>query len=103
MFFTKPRMTSAPRASTCAVSDWFLGRCPLVLGLVARYMRLKLSNVMVNGDRGALVVLCSATMLRQHVVLVTLVASVVVSMSHPRPPDRSQHGCTVGVDRDPPV
>ena len=24
-------------------------------------------------------------------------------LSHPRPPDRSQHGCTVGVDRDPPV
>ena len=24
-------------------------------------------------------------------------------MSHPRPPDRSQHGCTVGVDQDPPV
>ena len=23
--------------------------------------------------------------------------------SHPRPPDRSQHGCTVGVDRDPRV
>ena len=24
-------------------------------------------------------------------------------LSHSRPPDRSQHGCTVGVDRDPPV
>ena len=24
-------------------------------------------------------------------------------LSHPRPPDRSQHGCTAGVDRDPPV
>ena len=24
-------------------------------------------------------------------------------LSHPRPPDRSQHGCSVGVDRDPPV
>ena len=24
-------------------------------------------------------------------------------LSHPRPPDRSQHGCTVGVDLDPPV
>ena len=24
-------------------------------------------------------------------------------LSHPRPPDRSQDGCTVGVDRDPPV
>ena len=28
---------------------------------------------------------------------------VLVRLSHPRPPDRSQHGCTVGVDRDPPV
>ena len=24
-------------------------------------------------------------------------------LSHPQPPDPSQHGCTVGVDRDPPV
>ena len=23
--------------------------------------------------------------------------------SYPQPPDRSQHGCTVGIDRDPPV
>ena len=24
-------------------------------------------------------------------------------IGHPQPPDRSQHGCTVGVNRDPPV
>ena len=24
-------------------------------------------------------------------------------LGHPQPPDRSQHGCTVGVNRDPPV
>ena len=24
-------------------------------------------------------------------------------LSYPQPPDRSPHGCTIGIDRDPPV
>ena len=59
---------------------------------------------------------CSAPLFHNHVgVICTLavrtacLASRVACvrawswLSHPRPPDRSQHGCTVGVDRDPPV
>ena len=57
---------------------------------------------------------CSAPLFHNHVgVICTLavrtacLASRVACvrawswLSHPRPPDRSQHGCTVGVDREP--
>ena len=37
-------------------------------------------------------------------LLVTLVMICGLGVaSYPQPPDRSQHGCTVGIDRDPPV
>ena len=95
-------MTSAPRASACVVGDRFLGRRPQVLGLVARHLRLNLSDVVVDGDRGAVVVLRFATMLTQHVVLVALVVSVVLSTSHPRPPacrTPVYRGCPAGTTR----
>ena len=45
--------------------------------------------------------LCSATMLGLRCVL--RIIGLVDYLGHPQPPDRSQHGCTVGVNRDPPV
>ena len=37
-------------------------------------------------------------------LLVTLVVLCGLGVTGcPHPPDRSQHGCTVGIDRDPPV
>ena len=45
----------------------------------------------------------SATMRDSKVLWSVSGSSVVVSRSYPQPPDRSQHGCIVGIDRDPPV
>ena len=47
-------------------------------------------------------------LLRYHVEVCLVVGSllvcaVLVVVTHPQPPERSQHECTVGVDRDPPV
>ena len=77
-----PRMTPALHASarsyllTTQAPDRsvhrFLDRRPPVLGLVARHL-----DLVVDEDRGAVVVLRCATMLRQHVVLATLVVLVV--------------------------
>ena len=59
---------------------------------------------------------CSAPLFHNHVRVNSVLAARTACLasrvacvrawswlSHPRPPDRSQHGCTVGVDRDPPV
>ena len=47
-----------------------------------------------------------ACVTRSSALCSTLVCAALGSWSclgHPQPPDRSQHGCTVGVNRDPPV
>ena len=59
---------------------------------------------------------CSRPLFRNHVRVNSVLAARTACLasrvacvracsllSHPRPPDRSQHRCTVGVDRDPPV
>ena len=43
----------------------------------------------------------SATMCGLRVFLWFI--GLIQYIGHPQPPDRSQHGCTVGVNRDPPV
>ena len=74
---------------------------------------LTVTDVLFLGDLGNLVLFrgsetCSATMLGQCPLPCSHLGSLsrdtcVLLVSNPQPHHRSGHGCTVGLDRDPPV